>query len=101
MSPKILYIAIIVFSMSSCGRVDKTEAARPCHTFPEGEGPERCDDEPKNVCTTQEIEEGVLINCPGSDPVLVEHGQDGEDGKDGEDARTPQIWVCKLKEEEE
>lgn len=45
-------------------------------------------------CQTQSVEDGVLISCPGQEPVLVEHGEagaagingiDGTNGLDGQD----------------
>lgn len=38
-------------------------------------------------CTTESTDEGIVLACPGSEPALIQHGQDGADGENGKDGR--------------
>lgn len=42
---------------------------------------------PQEACVAAMVPEGVMLSCPGQDPVLIENGQDGADGQDGIDGQ--------------
>lgn len=65
---KYLCIALLLVA---CGREGKSE-----------------DPSPAQPCTATETDEGVTMQCPGQEPVLVRHGQAGQDGADGAAGRT-------------
>ena len=37
----------------------------------------------KQTCSTEEVTDGVRIDCPGEESVLIKHGKDGVRGKKG------------------